>query len=359
MKIAILSFPGSPSHGAALQMYSLYCVLSNLGQKVEVINYIPDNVNHKRIKYVKNLRSIATNTLSKLFLKNSKPLFIEFEKQIKKFPSNEITTTEQLSQLSDRYDRIFVGSDQVWNPVVTGNDFNFYLQFCEDCSKKASYAPSFGVSNVREEDREKIASLLSEFSYLSVREKRGAEIIKELTGRDAIVVLDPTMLISKQVWAQEMRPFNFSGGRYVLFYTIKPSPALKIFAQQLANKHGCKLVTVGGRLREKFQRDKYPVYAVGPAELIGLIDSAEYVVTNSFHGTAFSVIMQKNFYVEYSSDTNSRLTNVINMFGLQKCVVGADTLSKEPVQVDYEEVDKVLRFYREKSLNYLKEAIGE
>ncbi|MBQ9805133.1 MAG: polysaccharide pyruvyl transferase family protein [Clostridia bacterium] len=359
MKVGILTFPGSPSHGAALQMFALYQTLREKGIDVDVINYIPPQVNHRRVS-PKSLKSRLVFLVAKLFVKSSKPSFKEFEAQLNKFPSVPIETTEQMQELAARYDRIIVGSDQVWNPVVTGNDMNYYLAFSQNAAQKASYAPSFGVANVADADKEQIASLLSDFTYLCAREERGAEIIKELTGRSVPVVIDPTMLVSRDEWLKQPKKVKLPKGKYVLLYTIKPSPALKRFAKAFADRHGLRLVTIGGRLREFItKKDVYPVSGIGPAEFLYLANGAEYVITNSFHGSAFSIILEKNFYVEYSSDTNSRLTNIVKTFGLESCVVTDETLNLPPVTVDYEKVKPILQEKQREALTYLNGVISE
>lgn len=292
MKIGILTFPGSPSHGAALQMFALYRVLCKQGHDVEIINYIPDSVNHKQ-KRERNLRSVAVDCVSRLFVKSSKPAFEEFEEQMRKYPISALSETNQLQKIAKRYDRIIVGSDQVWNPAVTGNDMNYYLAFSDNSKQKASYAPSFGMSDVLLSDRVQISTLLSDFAYLSAREVRGAEIIQDLIGKDVPVVLDPTMLVQREIWKRLENKVKIPEGKYVLYYAIKPSENLKSFAQQFADKLDIQLITIGGRLREYIDRKTHPVSGIGPKEFLWLIDNADYVVTNSFHGTAFSIIMQK------------------------------------------------------------------
>ncbi len=359
MKIGILTFPGSPSHGAALQMCALYRTLREMGQDVEIINYIPGHVIHKQHKK-RSLRRKVMSLFIKVFVKSSAPAFAAFEASLVKYPAEPIGTTEEMQAIAARYDRIIVGSDQVWNPVVTGNDMNYYLAFSRDDAQKASYAPSFGVAQVAEADREQIAALLAAIPHLCVREVQGAQIIKELTGREVPVVLDPTLLVDRPVWQSLTRPVRVPRGGYVLYYTIKPSASLKAFARQFAKKQGLRLVTIGGRLREfVLKGEVYPVSGIGPGEFLHLINSAAYVITNSFHGTALSIMLQKNFYVEYSSDTNSRLTNIVNTFGLEACVVGEDTLQQALVQVDYAHVESVLCEQRQRSLEYLKKVVSE
>ncbi|MBE7034529.1 MAG: polysaccharide pyruvyl transferase family protein [Ruminococcaceae bacterium] len=360
MRIGILSFPGSPSHGAALQMFALYQTLMQLGHTVEIINYIPDRVIHKRVKD-NSFRGKMSDVLCKIFLKDTETSFKRFEGMLHKYPAAPVGTTEAMQELSGRYDRIIVGSDQVWNPVVTGNDFNYYLDFSTIQSQKASYAPSFGNETVAMEDKAKVAALLSEFPFLCAREKQGAEIIYTLTGQKVPVVLDPTFLVDGAFWRQHKKPSG-AEGRYVFLYTIKPSLNLCRIANQFAEANGYHLVYIDGGVRgiaNKFNPKIHPVFGVGPAEFLDLIDNAEYVFTNSFHGTALSINLHTKFYVEYSSDTNSRLTNLIDLVGLEQCVVTENLLENPPITIDYDVVETVLQKEKQFSMDYLCKVVAE
>ena len=244
--------------------------------------------------------------------------------------------------------------------MVTGNDMNFYFAFCEDNQKKASYAPSFGVDHVAYADKETVAKLLSEITYLSTREERGRQIIQELTGREVPVVVDPTFLLSAENWREAKKPSG-AKGNYVFLYTIKPSASLRKAARQFAEANGYDFVYISGGLhgiKDKFDPNNHAVFGVGPGEFLDLIDNARCVFTNSFHGTALSIILNSDFYVEFSSDTNSRLTNIVNTFGLEKCVIPAGGIVNELPHVNYEEVNARVSEKKEEALAYLKEVIS-
>ena len=135
MKVGILTFPHSPSLGAMLQMGSLYHTIQEMGHDVEIINYVSSNVNHKK-KEPLTIKSLLIRILSKIFLKSSLISYKEFESKLKMFPGQPISESREMEKIVSHFDRIIVGSDQVWNPVVTGHDLNFYLEFCSDTEKK-------------------------------------------------------------------------------------------------------------------------------------------------------------------------------------------------------------------------------
>ncbi len=361
MKVGILTFPGSPSYGAALQMFALYDVLSEKCE-VEIINYIPKKVIHRRSVKRGFVKNVAAKVYH-LFIKDNKQQFSTFESQIKKFPEKEISTTEELKEIVSRYDRVIVGSDQVWNPVIIKDDMNYFLEFC-DHDQKASYAPSFGSEKV-EQNVEKITELLGDFKYLCVREERGAQIIKELIGKDVPVVLDPTLLRSKTDWIEQIKKARHTKKPYVLYFTVKPSESLIKFAEKFSKENGYELIVIGSfgspkdLIREKIRNKRKFLFGVGPAEFLSLVNDAAFVMTNSFHGTAFSIIFEKEFYVEFSSDTNSRLENIIDICGLEKRVISKETSYEIPELIDYANVGERLNEHRLKSSDYLEKVIGE
>ena len=355
MKIAIMSFPGSPSHGASLQMYALYRTIEKMGHTPVILNYIPKKLaDQYNFTGKKTLKYYVTNSISKLLVPNTKKAFSDFESGWQKVPEQVLTDKTKLTKLTENIDKIIVGSDQVWNMDITFHDYSFFLDFCNDKKKKVAYAPSFGNDNVYDEERIRIGELLSEFSYLSAREKRGCELIKELTGKQVPMVCDPTFLLDENEWREISRRFKYKN-KYVLLYTIKPSIDLYKKAIKFAKKHNMEIVIIGGKLRNYFCGKEKHVFGVGPAEFLGLVDNAEYIFTNSFHGTAFSIIFNKNFYVEYSSNTNIRLVNLIEITGLTQCIVkkDCDTINEYEF-IDYKKVKNELQ----KVIEVLKSYLG-
>lgn len=356
MKVGILTFPNSPSLGCSLQMYALYTKLKDLGADAEIIMYSPDGLIHNRKKGPSTAKQKLQARIAKTFLKSSRPAFERFEAQLTRFPDVVVKTDAEMEALAARYDRIIVGSDQVWNPAITDADLNYYLKFSPDFARNASYAPSFGIDEVVE-DKEEITRLLANIKFLSAREAQGQKIIKTLTGRDVPMVLDPTMLLERKDWKGQELDTKPCKRPYVLYYTIKPSPRLREYAERFAKANNCVLVTIGGRLREHFDPSRHCVFGAGPGEFLNLVSRAEVVITNSFHGTVFSILYHKKFKVEYSSDTNSRLTNLIDTFGLEAQVADAEDTAYQVSQPDYARVDAILEEKRADSVEYLKSII--
>ncbi len=353
MRVGILTFPHAPSLGAMLQMGALYHLIETLGHEVEIINYVSDKVNYQ-IKLPITAKSIIIKVISKFFLKSPEPSYREFRSKLKMYPAEPTFSEADLEKINRRFERIIVGSDQVWNPDVTGHDLAYFLDFCHDKSKKASYAASFGYMHVDETAKAKIAELLNDFTYLGVREKQGQKIVRDLTGREAVVVLDPTLLVDSSYLRREMKKCSRKS-KYVLFFCIKPSNTLYSIAQEYANENGYEFVTIGGKIKDRFDPRRHAIYGTGPKEFLGLIDGAQCVFTNSFHGMAISIALHTDFFVEYSSDTNSRLSNVIDMLHLHDRVVNATVPQSR--NIDFDTVEEILNVERKKSLEYLQSIV--
>lgn len=355
MKVGILTFPHSPSIGAMLQMRSLYHIVEALGHEAEIINYVSDKVNHQK-KQKRTSKSVAISVISSIFLKSPSKSYSDFESALKMFPEFPSCSLEHLKAIENRFDKIIVGSDQVWNPVVTGHDFNFYLAFCKNSSKKISYAASFGYSSISEEGQKAVKAELEKFNNISVREQTGVDIVKKLTGRNATLVLDPTLLVQSDYLRSLLKPAK-RNNKFVLFFCIKPSASLYQKAALYAQKYGLELVTVGGRIVDYFNPSRHPAFGVGPSEFLGLVDEAECIFTNSFHGTAISIALHREFFVEFSSDTNSRLDNLTKILGLEERVIRNEELV--PKKINYNDVDKKLEHYRKISCDFLNNALTE
>lgn len=364
MKVGILTFPSSISYGAVLQMYALYHAVGELGHSAEVINYHNSYMKaYKHITHGKkpSFKTRMNNVTRKLMHRRLYKEFLRFERSMmSKYPERATSSHSDLITLSSRYDAVICGSDQVWNPDITDSDMSYFLDFCGAETKRISYAPSFGVTEFSDNFTEKIKKELSSFRAVSVREEQGREYLKKVITDDVALVCDPTFLVSPDYWHSIEKKHPLGSGDYIVYYIIKSSHTLMKHAIDLSNKTGYKLVIVGGNsLQKKKNTNPMIDYAVdiSPEEWLYLIHNAKYVVTNSFHGTAFSINYRKNFYLECSSYTNSRLEHITKTLGLSDRILSPDTVF-EPSDVDYSITDRVLPGLVESSLTYLKNALS-
>ena len=275
------------------------------------------------------------------------------------YPSKAFTEKQKLADIGKRYNAVVCGSDQIWNPNITDTDLSYFLDFCDKNTKRISYAPSFGIDEFSDDFSKITKKELSEFHALSVREKPGQDFIFNLLGKEASLVSDPTFLVSSEQWTEMERKHHAANGEYILYYTIRHSDNLLHRCLEFSSEKGMKVIIVGGNFLKVIQnRNPLVEYAIdiGPDEWLYLLHNARYIFTNSFHGTAFSINYNKDFFVEFSSLTNSRLEQIIYTLNLENRIVKPDNkLSDEPV--DYTIVEKRLSEFKQTSESFLKKAL--
>ena len=356
MNVGILTFPNSASYGAALQMYALYHTVEILGHTPEVINY--KNSYMKQQKHVSTRIRFRRNMSNLLHFQMFRKFDLFERRNMIKYPGMQISNPQRLIEISKRYDAVICGSDQVWNPDITGGDLSYFLNFCDDNTKRVAYAPSFGLSEFSGEFSEAIRDDLEKFHALSVREEPGQSLISILLEKDVPLVCDPTLLMDANDWECLEKPHPAADGEYVFYYTVKTSSNMWNQCKAFAKERGLKIVTVGGNpLKKSIDQVEniQNVVDIDPGEWLYLLHHARYVFTNSFHGTAFSINYHKDFFVELSSLTNSRLTQILQMLGLSAQVVGVESLNG--AAVDYSFADRVLPEIRSMSMNYLSDSL--
>lgn len=267
------------------------------------------------------------------------------------------------------YTDVLVGSDQLWLPVNIVADY-YTLNFVPENVNKVSFATSFGVSQVPEKYKSQYQTFLKRIEHLSVREDAGVKLVKELTGRDAKLVCDPTLLFDKDEWMEIQPKERLVQDKYIFCYFLGKTVEYRKFAERLKAKTGYKIISLNHldeyvKYSDKFA-DEAP-FDVGPSEFLNLIRNAEFVCTDSFHGTVFSLINHKKFFVfrrykKHSKvSTNSRLDSLLKIVDLSDRMLEGEENVEDLVQkeIDYEAVDQKLEGFREQSKAFLRGAIGK
>lgn len=362
MRIGIVTFPGSTSFGASLQMYALYSAVKSLHVDVDILNY--QNMYMKKGLHTKAAQNSALKNLCRRALHMRQEwAFRAFEKDMTMVPRRILHDPNRLPEISKCFDAMICGSDQVWNPDVTGEDLSYFLNFCSPETRRISYAPSFGLTSLPEDFAQKVRRELEQFQFISVREEEGQNLVEQMLHQDAPVVVDPTLLLNRDDWAGLERKHPAAEGEYILYYTVRSSKTLERFCKELAEKKNMKIIRVGGNMLSGLKnRNPRLAYAsdIGPREWLYLVHHADCVVTNSFHGTAFSLIFQKDFYVEFSSTANSRMENLVRMTGLPSRIVkDGKSCADADESIDYADVNTRLQVAREQSWDYLRRAVGD
>ena len=376
MKAGLITFHYAHHYGAQLQAYALYKTIEGMGVHCEIIDYVrPDTLEGNRlIKKGLSVRSLLSNVHTILHHSAFRKRYSRFngfvedhmwlgEKRYLKF--------EELMASPPQYDLYVCGSDQIWNPLIfTPKDFDpsFFMPFAGD-KKRIAYAPSFGIAKIPDDLQKKLKDYLEAFESLSSRESQGAQIIRELTGRTAEVVLDPTLLLKESDWLPLCaEPDNTQP--YILCYFVSdPTPYMNAI-QAVAKELKLPVVCLCGS-RRKIPGSKSQVFNAGPKEFLSLFKEAAFVLTNSFHGTVFSVIFKKDFYSFESSrkdsgeSVNSRLHTILKMLGLEDRLIRGDAssalISEGDIgpMIDYKPVLDKLDDEREKSMKYLRNALRD
>lgn len=349
MKAGILTFHRAINYGAALQAYALVHKMNELGFEAELADYRNPHIENSFHKFSASKINSPKKAISFLMnygkMKRKKKAFENFTKLI---PTSKIYGKSELKNAG--YDIFVTGSDQVWNPDCTGFDKTYFLDFAKH-DQKASYAASFGVSSIEDKYSGEVAELLKDYKFISVREKQGAGIVQSLSDKEATVVLDPTLLLNGNEWSKLAKPSKYGKKKFLLVYMLLNSPSLLNFAENMARENNLEVVCIGNGRRKNI------TYAndIGPQEFLDLFARAECVVTNSFHGTAFSINLNKEFFVELhnvKNSRNSRMEDVLELFELKERIITKD--AKDFGNIDFGVVNKILENEREKSVAFLK-----
>lgn len=362
MKVGTITYHRAVNYGAVLQTYALQKVLDKLDIENEVIDYRADYIEWIYKPFCMRDRK---NIWDFLKIIKGAPIKSKKRKQFLDFIKNNIRVSDKaytnttLSESNDIYDLFISGSDQVFNLDCSNYDTNYLLDFVKDKSKKTSYAGSFGFDEIPEEDIKEYQRLLSDFRSISVREAQGVKIVEQAIDRDATEVLDPTLLLSKEEWKNVIGNFDRKEKGYILIYALKPSETLMKLANKLQELTGLEMLFVKDSLTKEGQNvlNKSVKYLknANPFEFVNLVANAEYVITNSFHGTAFSINFNKKFFTELlapETKVNSRLENILDMFDLRsRQILNLDSLTLD--EIDYGRVNKILDERKNKSIEFL------
>ncbi|MBI6060432.1 polysaccharide pyruvyl transferase family protein [Clostridium perfringens] len=370
-KVAIITLNGYFNYGNRLQNYALQESIKMLGFECETLKnetLIRKDIkceNNKFKEWIinKTLEEKITSIYSKLKKRKIKEIKEYREKIFKEFSEKYINEFEESisvnnisNNIIERYKYFVSGSDQVWNPNDPSvSELNF-LTFA-NYHKRITYAPSFGVSEIPKEYKDNYKLWLDGIKELSVRENEGANIIKELTGKDAMVVIDPTMLITKEQWLKIAKKSSFkSKKKYILTYFLGSiSKEIKEKINKISKLYNLEIVNLN-------TIDKMSYYVTGPSEFIDYINSAELFVTDSFHGCVFSLLLETNFIVcnRSSSDEKkamgSRIETFLNKFDLHDRKF--ENIDNDKLfNYDYKKANYILEVERKKSWEYLKSAL--
>lgn len=353
-KIGILTFQNTVNYGTVLQCFALYKTIEKLGHTPVVIDYKCPSIelSEGMLFDVRDPKS----TLKYLMKARKRLAFKGFKSNITYTPRcDKVTLPNVVSAL----DMVVVGSDQVWNPLLTNGDLSYFLSFEDEPEKCKTYAVSMGIKHFP--SNEPFAQLISHFSSLLVRESSVAKEIERVApdvSNKVSVVLDPTFLLNRDEWnKQAILPERIKGKEYILLYAVSEFERSAQIAKQLAGQFNCEIVQIRQRRVGKVDG------AIGfrnasPEEFLGLFANAKATVVSSFHGLCFSLIFQKEFYCTVSDINSSRLTDLLASLGVKDRVIYNDDLSDHS-SLDYvNQIEPKLKSLKSQSIECLNNSIG-
>lgn len=367
-RVAIMTWYQHKNYGTTLQALALQRAVKKYGYYVEGIDYYSKGYDRETfLEKILDRNRIAEGIHNKIkrilyksvFDKRKQERYRRFEEKYIAL-HDKTQTSSQLFSLNKEFDAFICGSDQIWSP----NEFNskYFLDFVEDDKRKIAYAPSFGVSSIRDDcTRENIGKLISKIGHISVREEQGVNMLRDYYGVEAKVVLDPTLLLDADEWLEYSNRSYEVESDTLLCYFLGENKKVWKYVEKIAEEKKLKIAVI-----PVFDRDyirKYKIFkGVGPAEFISLFSKAAYVCTDSFHGTVFSIIFQRDFSVfkRFSDNNpksqNSRIINILGKLNLKRSLYNSDIgISK----VNWISVNNNLNILKRFSTDFLKKSLFE
>lgn len=362
MQIRIITCHDVYNHGASLQAYALQTYLELVGHVVEVIDYKPDYLSKHYLLWsvdnpifdkpiVKQMYLLAKLPGRLVSLKR-KHLFDEFTRKYLKLTTHRYHSNEELKEDPPMADVYIAGSDQIWNTLFqNGRDAAFYLDFAPASVKRISYAASFATEDVADEYKPFVRKMLQNFDAVSIRERCSLPLLSSLGRTDGVSVCDPVFLLTRKQW-ESMLPQNQIREKYLLVYDTEFSPKVKEIAKRIAKEKNLKIYNVSASRIGYADKD---LWASSPIDFVQLIRDASYVVSNSFHASAFSIIFERDFCViNRSEEINERMKSLLSNYGLEeKLVVGYSEKLLNPI--DYQ----MLCPQVQKDIEYSKEFLNQ
>lgn len=351
-RIATITTHSALNYGAVLQAYALSTYLNGAGYHCEVLDYQPGYIkeSYRLVKPPRNPSGILLSGFQVMHYRKRKlrrARFEAFREKCLKTTYEKATKKEELISLANGFDVLICGSDQIWNPKLHHFDEAYFLSYPEIKARRMSYAASFGQDSLDDDSKREIARRISVIERFGCREYTAQKVIRELTGQDPVMVLDPVFLLSAETWRKMKTTFDRKKEEYTLVYFLSnPGNSIKA-AGHYARKTGKLLYSIGFSPRD-INNGAINCYDLGPQEFLSAIDGADIVITNSFHATAFSIILHKQFFTRISGGNDSRNDRVLSLLkqlGLENRTFTDETAGMVDFsqKIDYETVETKLQ----------------
>lgn len=324
MKIGLITFHKVNNIGAVLQATALLSTIRSTGADCEIIDFRPNNSAAKHscvwdvLRFIK--KGLLYNRKKQVYQREKR--FVAFCKKHYVLSEKTYWGDQELEKNPPSYDLLISGSDQIFNTTLSGTSRSYYLTFASD-TPKVSYASSFGRDKITPAEEALVREELPKFRHISVREKSAGKIIEDLTGMESEQVLDPVFLLDKCTWESYCnREMSIPYKHYIFVYSMENSEKLERLVKCLQEETALPVIVVrGGGQPGRISGTEDA--SCGPAEFLRYIKDADYVITNSFHGLAFSLLFEKKFFCVSHSKRNARLENLMDMVDEKNKVVAS------------------------------------
>ena len=385
MKVALAINYDYHDYGGMLQAFATQRFLEKQGIDSDAINFdnVKGDISRRKWKYfLSNMMDISiVKEKSRLIEKKIrqktnarlKAQMAERDNAFDKFCTSHFKVSRPFDSWDDmakasqmEYDAVIVGSDQLWLPSNVMADY-YTLNWVPEKVKKIAYATSFGIGNIPQKYKEMYRQYLTRIDYLSARETSGQEIISELTDRSVPLVNDPALLLDANGWDEVIKDKPIINDKYIFCYFMGDNPEQRDFVKRLAKEKGLKIVALL-HLDQFIETDEhyadYTPWNISPADFVNLVKYAEYVCTDSFHGTVFSIIYSRNFFTfkrfnkKASLSTNTRITSLLTRVGLMYRLV--ENVEERPDNInDWRKIQECVSDFRNASGCWLIESINK
>lgn len=354
------------NHGAYLQAYALIKYLKGLGHDAEIINYRPQylrehfNLWHIEDRYKKiglGWLYLLVKLPERLIALKRKRVFDQFFHNYIPITEVEYLSIEELQANPPKADYYIAGSDQIWNTTFpNGTDIGFYLDFGAKQTKRISYAASFATDKLADNAKDFVKKKLKYFDNISVRESSGLNILNDL-GYNGVEVVDPVFLLSNKWW-NDFASNDGAKEDYILIYDFENNPEIRTIAKRLAKLKSLKIYSIGSR-KLSYASKNFINY--NPKTFVGLIKNATCVISNSFHGSAFALIFNKDFFVINRVDgLNVRMKDLLAKYNLQSRIITTNVIDSDLISsINFTYVNSLLKDNIIKSKKFLNDALNE
>lgn len=369
MKVLIITRHAIANYGSVLQAYATQKIFENLGYESEILDYIPIDEKKENLvnTYIKNskfwnkniITRLIYNCLQKNNIENMNIKFQEFREKMLNLTKKKYYGIEDLKKEKFDAEIYCTGSDQVWGKI--GNmefDPSYFLEFDNDGKKCISFSASFGKTNINEMELKELPLLLKKYSSILIRENSGLQIVKNMGFKNVNQVLDPTLILNKNNWEKILEPIT-ENKKYIFIYQLHHNRFFDKYAKFISKKTNLKIIRVNP---SKYFKYKPGIFKglVSPGQFLNYIKNAEFILTDSFHGTAFSILFNKKFVDILPNETSTRIVSLLEFLNLKDRIIYNElNFNKLTKEIDYKGIEKILEEEQDIDIKLLEKALKE